>query len=267
MENKVNFKNGDRIVSTVYETMDYDKFSFIGENRKTDHVKAIIKSMRNRDVPNAILCNEKMEIIDGQNRFKARKEMGLPILYYCIDNLNIYDVASLNSFAKNWSNKDFVAMWASLGLEDYKIIERFSNDFKELGLPNCILILNLSMTHHSVGSDEFIERSKRRTSLDTLKVGKFKVTNLSKSTQIAHSIMRYKEFQRPGEVAIFKQLAFVSAMIKLLRDNVFENEEMIRKIKLYPTLFYRCINSDEYTRMLENIYNYRRTTHRIRFKY
>ena len=141
MENRTNYDYGeplppissdDKLVASVYITMHYEKFKFIGENRDTDHVKALLRSFSERYVPNAILCNEKYEIIDGQNRFLALKEKGMPIPYYCFNGLDIYDVAFLNSYAKNWSNMDFVKMWAALGKEEYKIIKDFSNEFKDL---------------------------------------------------------------------------------------------------------------------------------------
>lgn len=72
----------DEAIAVVYKTYDYDKFTMLDENRQPDHVKSLIVSFANRIVPNAILCNEKYEIIDGQNRFLALKEIGKPILYY-----------------------------------------------------------------------------------------------------------------------------------------------------------------------------------------
>jgi len=259
----------DLLIARVYSTLHYEKFTFLSENRKTDHVKALVKSFKERDVINAILCNEKYEIIDGQNRFLARKEMGLPIIYYCVSGLDIYDVAFLNSYAKNWSSKDFVEMWADLGKEEYKTIKSFSENFKELGLTNCLMILSLSVASQvaSVGSDSYVERSKRRGGdINKLKMGLFKIVDIERSTFIANSIMQYKPFTTVG-VPIFRQTAFVSAMMRLLRDNKFDNAEMVRRATMYPQLFTRCVNGEGYILMLEKLYNYNRKGKRIRFEY
>ena len=80
--------NNDKQVATVYTTNDYDKFSFLDANRVTDHVNALALSFKNRFVPNAIICNEKLQIIDGQNRFLASKQLGLPVYYYIINGLD-----------------------------------------------------------------------------------------------------------------------------------------------------------------------------------
>lgn len=93
-------KNSEPI-SFVCKTFDYDWFKFMEGNRKPDHVLSLMASFQRRDVPNAILCTNDGYIVDGQNRFLARKELGLPIYYYCIDGLDIHDVAYLNSYGKN----------------------------------------------------------------------------------------------------------------------------------------------------------------------
>ena len=135
----------NKIISQVFTTTDYDQFKFIDNNRQADHVKALTVSFKERYVPNAILCNEKMEIIDGQNRFLAAKELGLPIYYYCIQGLGIYDVASLNSYGKNWNNRDFARMWAGLGKKAYITTELINN--KPLYQLSFILIQKLQGSH------------------------------------------------------------------------------------------------------------------------
>lgn len=250
----------DEIIATVYKTMDYDKFSFIAGNRDTDHVKALVLSMKQRLVPNAILCNEKYEIIDGQNRFLAHKELGIPILYYCIDGLNIYDVASLNSFGKNWGTLDFVKMWAELGKEEYKKILDFNDEFVDLGIVNNLMILSDSTAggKSSLGSDKTYNKYYRGGSQQSkVKNGTFVINDVEHARFVVRCIMQYKPYCKPGK-QIYKQNAFCSAMMQLLRKPNFDNSEMVRKIDLYPTMFYRCINAQEYILMLEELWNYKR---------
>lgn len=254
----------DELVAQVYSTTHYEKFKLIEQNREVDHVKALKISFQKRDVPNAIIVNESFEIIEGQNRFFARKELGLPILYYIIEGLDIYDVAALNSFSKNWQGKDFINMYASLGKESYKIANDFHNNFPDLPLHLCIQILadSTSVGHGSVGSDK--DRKNRK--FDEVRTGDFKVSDLDHAYFVARCIMKYKAFSRPG-LQIYKQTAFVSAMIQLLRQDNFDNDEMVRKAALFPTMFYRCLKAKEYIKMLEDLWNYKRSKNKKTFKF
>lgn len=258
----------DVLVAQVYKTTHYEKFKFLEQNRKTDHVNALINSFQKRDVPNAILCNEKYEIIDGQNRFEARKALGLPVYYYCISDLDIYDVVFLNSFGKNWSTSDFVSMWASLGKENYRIIQTFKEEFPDFSLNVILMILSGSTWTQRTyaGSDEFVKRNGRIShTTNNLKEGLFEIKDLELSRYIARSIMQYKPYCRPG-VQIYKQYAFVSAMTQLLRNKNFDNAEMVRRAEMFPTYFYRCVSAKEYIVMFEDLWNYRRKK-KIHFEY
>ena len=71
-------------VGTVYSTTDYDSFAKLEGNRDVlQSRKNIIKeSIEERGwIRNPVVVNEKMQIIDGQGRFEALKELGMPIEY------------------------------------------------------------------------------------------------------------------------------------------------------------------------------------------
>ena len=266
---KENLPNSCKPIGMVYETTDYDLFSFIEYNRKTDHVQALVESFREKDVPNAILCNEKLQIIDGQNRFLARKKLGLPILFYCIDGLDIYDVAFLNSYGKNWGMKDFVDMWASLGKEEYVKIKKFCELYPDFPLKSSIFLLRgmLSTTIGGHNSDQYLEGEKKSSSNKAyLKHGEFKVVDWDKAVYMANCIMEYKPFCSPG-TSIYKHEAFISAMIVLIRNNAFDNAEMVRRAGLYRDLFYKCQSKENYIKMLNNLWNYKRKNGKKSFNY
>ena len=256
-------------VATVYKTYNYDQFKFLSENRVPDHIKALVLSFKNRMVPNAILCNEKMEIIDEQNRFYASKEMGEPIYYYCINGLNIYDVASLNSYGKNWSNDDYIRMWAELGKEEYKKILDFCKEFPDISLSNAVTILSGAKRRSTDGhmmSDKTLGKFRKESlKMSGIKDGSFVIEDIEHSRYVARCIMEYKPFSRPGK-QIYIQSAFVSAMTRLLKNDNFDNAEMVRKAQLYPSLFFKCVNAKDYITMLEDLWNYKRRK-QIRFDY
>lgn len=258
----------DEAIAVVYKTYDYDKFTMLDENRQPDHVKSLIVSFANRIVPNAILCNEKYEIIDGQNRFLALKEIGKPIIYYCIPGLDIYDVGHLNSYGKNWSNVDFIRMWAALGKDEYKKILSFCDEFPDITISNAVTILSGDSQNDIKGTtltDLTSKKHKKRPKISRIKDGSFIVKDIDQARYVARCIMEYKAFSRPGK-QIYIQSAFVSAMTRLLKHNNFDNAEMVRKASMFPTLFFRCVNAKQYIQMLEDLWNYRRKK-TIRFEY
>lgn len=259
-------KNSEPI-SFVCKTFDYDWFKFMDGNRKPDHVLSLMASFQRRDVPNAILCTNDGYIVDGQNRFLARKELGLPIYYYCIDGLDIHDVAYLNSYGKNWSDSTYIEMYASLGYEEYQRILQFREMFPDMNITSIMCLLNASSTHAFgvVGSDKSLKSKQKNANIGDLKSGEYKIKDWNKSVYLANCVMQYKPFASPG-VQVYKHNHFVVAMIRLLRDNQFDNNEMVRRVGMYPDMFYKCINADNYIKMLNNLWN-RGRRNKVSFSY
>lgn len=100
----------ETIIAQVYETRDYDAFRRleanrgVGENRK----EKLIASFKAGEVLNPIVVNEKMEIIDGQGRYEARKELGLPIQYVVSAGSGIDECRRMNQYNTKWTEEDWV---------------------------------------------------------------------------------------------------------------------------------------------------------------
>ena len=83
----------------------------------------IIESINARGwIRNPIVVNENMEIIDGQGRFEALKELGLPVEYVVSDGATITDCIALNVKQANWKNTDYVKCYANMGDENYILL-------------------------------------------------------------------------------------------------------------------------------------------------
>ena len=65
----------------IKSTTDYNKFRKLNGNRpvRPNHVKRIVESMQKQLLPTFIEVNEHYEIIDGQHRIEALKELELPV--------------------------------------------------------------------------------------------------------------------------------------------------------------------------------------------
>ena len=68
------------------QSTNYDEFRTLNANRNVSEnhvkqIKAAIETVGNLTEVVPIIVNENKEIIDGQHRFEACKELGLPIFY------------------------------------------------------------------------------------------------------------------------------------------------------------------------------------------
>ena len=95
-------------------TQNYRLFKTIEGNRNLDHVNKIIKSIQKVGLfVQPILVNQRMEIIDGQHRFSACRELGLPVYYIIQDDIGLKEVKALNMASKNWSTKNYIHSYAA----------------------------------------------------------------------------------------------------------------------------------------------------------
>ena len=71
-------------VDKIYETKDYSIFNKLHGNRKTkkSNIKTLTQSMNDSKwVGSPVVVNEKMEIIDGQNRIEAAIAAKIPVKF------------------------------------------------------------------------------------------------------------------------------------------------------------------------------------------
>lgn len=124
-----------REVAKVYKTDNYDLFKRLEGNRGVakQRLSAIIRSIDEVGyVLNPIVVNEKMEVIDGQGRLAACKELGLPIYYVVANGARTRECMYLNQFMRNWSQMDFVKSYEEQGIVDFA---RLHSLIKEYSVP------------------------------------------------------------------------------------------------------------------------------------
>jgi hypothetical protein len=132
-------------------TDDYGKFSFMGCNRdvKSDKVLKSIKENGDFTKWKPILVTPGFKIIDGQHRFQACKELGLPIHYIVYDGDEDYDkvMRTLNIEVKVWQMEDWLTYYVKEGKESYmKMNDLMKSDYVG-GLSNAIYIFSNGRTN------------------------------------------------------------------------------------------------------------------------
>lgn len=161
----------------IRTTKEYDLFKQLIGNRKVkkNHVKKIKKSMQEKYIPTTVTVNERFEIIDGQHRYQAMKELNYPIRYVMIHGLTVKDAIRLNVSNSNWKLIDYIESWSEDNIPDY-------------------LILKDAIEHYNLG-DSLIAKCMMSNTMSVNKAiedGEFKINN-PKWLEIVKAFIDYRE--------------------------------------------------------------------------
>jgi hypothetical protein len=118
-------------VTLIRKTNNYDMFKNILGNRELrgNNYNRLIQSMEKKQLVIPILCNEDMEIIDGQHRFEVCRELNLPLYYYVVDGYGIDEVKRANLVGCNWMIDDYLKLNMEVGKEPYIEFKRIRDDY------------------------------------------------------------------------------------------------------------------------------------------
>ena len=115
----------------VFETKDYSIFKKLNGNRDIKSVNKIVSSVKKVGyIPSPICVNEKMEIVDGQNRLEAFKALNIPVHYYVVENIGIEEARQMNIGRRDWTPLDYVKSYAAEGNPDYIRFLQFINKYE-----------------------------------------------------------------------------------------------------------------------------------------
>lgn len=214
----------------VYETTDYSIFKALDGNRaiKDRRVDKIVKSITQIGyITSPILCNEKMEVIDGQGRLAALERLQMPVQYFIHEGASIEECRQMNIHQSNWTDYDYVVSYAVRGNENY---QRLQSLLDTHDLPVAVVVAS--------ASKEITESA--RTSVKNIRKGKFVMTE--KDTDRAKWELDYaQKFKQVARNIGGSKNPFYLAIIYAYRnlDSPGRNhlEEVVRKKMLeFPAL-------------------------------
>lgn len=242
-----------KVHSKTYETTNYDMFKFKHGNRPIDmgHVRKLINSMREVYIPRVISINKNNEITDGQHRFAAAKELGLPI-FYQYEQHKLEDIRRMNQNTKNWTLDDFMNSYVALETKDntsvtgpYTIFKFFK---KESKFPTAVCLMMLS--------------DNRTSDTTAFKSGDFEIPSgqYSLALKQAKMIIEVSNYYDG-----YKRQKFIVALLGLFKDDEFRFKKFIRKLSLNRNKLYHCTSSTDYVDTIEKLYNWGEKT-KVRFR-
>lgn len=238
----------------INSTKEYNKFKTLEGNRllNVGHLSRLEKSILDNNLLkyNPIIVNKKFEVLDGQHRLEVAKRNNLTVYYVVADDANIDDVITLNINQEKWSYPDYLQTYVSRGYEDYIIVKNFCDWYS---MPLFMAVLLLSGV------------STRKGEYPKFRQGVFKVTHLKEAEDFAKEYEKYKEV---FPERMLYQRAFLTSILHLHRQGV-DHDRMLQKYKIFTHWtgkeLQRRTTIPEYLRDLEEIYNYRSSTNRVRF--
>lgn len=233
-------------VDVVWQTYDYNAFNILtGLNRDIDHWKRLVASMAKADLMSPIIVNAGMDIIDGQNRFMARRYLGLPILYICKDHYGPAEARLYNNDSKNWTKADFIQSYSSEGREPYELLQQLYINYPRLSkavIDQCAF--------GGVGG---------RANIKVIADGKLEAIDFAGCTKILDSLMSWAKFPDALNPSrdILHSPAWCRAWLTLVQKNpgVFDPARLHRLAVTYPSYIYPLGTVKATCEMLVKLYN------------
>lgn len=226
-------------------TYDYDKFKLVGVNRSTidRHIRNISDSILNRNLLHLfpVIVNSKYEIMDGQHRLSAvknillAKEMNLPVYYIMDPEITIDDISLLNSNKVNWSNMDYVNFYAFKMNKNYIVILKFLKKHPWAKLSTALELLS---SHHR--------------DVQVLKEGNFKADREGQGYFVATCVEELGK-QITSYYQFWKGTAFCTALNRMVRTKKYDHQVMLQS-KILANLEAQHTER-EFVHELQHIYN------------
>jgi len=235
-----------KINTQISVERDYDLFKTVTGNRQVRpaHVKKLRVSLEQDPETikyNPILINEHWQVIDGQHRLEAIKQLSLPVYYIQVPGLKLGDVQKLNSASKQWQPIDYANAFSKLGNNNYTLyIEVKEGAHKELSLNHDSLLKYLSLDN-PITSQSFNE-------------GKLKIDDFNKSLKLLKQLNAIGQYYDRYNIR-----SFALAFLRLATKPQYDHARMLDQMKKYSNDIEDYSREQDYYVSLIKVYNARKS--------
>lgn len=242
-------------VDVVWQTYDYNAFSLMDEglNRGVDHWMSIVKSMARCPMMSPIIVNERLEIIDGQNRFFARRYLGLPIEYIVRDGYGVVQARNYNTSHKNWTKQDFVSSYSTEGVESYVLLEQLYLKFPKI--PKSVI-------------DAVATRGVATNPQQIIQSGQLDIGSFEERERVCMMLMAYAttpNYMSPSRMIIESTKWCRAYLTIYLKNPDFDPKRLRRNAIAAPSYLYPSATVKETCSIIEKLYN--RNCKPVKLKY
>lgn len=238
------------------QVLSYANFEYGNLNRRIDesNFKRKVKSIKEYGLLSRLtvtLRNGKYFIIDGQHRFLAMKELGIPITMdmlevksYQGEEWLIKIMSEMNGQILKWKGMNYVEVYASAGSQTYQNIMDFCNTFPDFGITAYIPMLTVGNKKGSKCTKHYLEN------------GEFEVGSWKLTTQVANALMEIKEY-----TDLYKHFQFVKAFCRIFLYPDYKHDIFISQLKKGKHIrngedvFYGTANVEVFLSLIKDVYN------------
>jgi hypothetical protein len=233
--------------NVIQQSTDYEEFSLLEGNRgvsrgHAETLKRAFEETGNLLAAQPILVNKSKQIIDGQHRFEACKELGLPIYFTVISNLNVNDARNINIIKREWLPLDYAKSYAVSGNKNYQRYLQLGEDY---GVAHSVLVILATNADPSKKTNG-VYKDFRTGDL------KLKAEDMPKIINKLDKLVEYKEYV-PHALSKITALAFLKAM----DADSYSHARMLRKLEMMGGQLEHFSVVTDAVKALEEIYNYR----------
>lgn len=237
----------------IYWTENYEIFGTLSGNRSLTSAPSInhIKRLKNLILSEGwrkssiLIVNHNLTVYDGQHRLQAIKEIKretgktYSIGYQIDDRLTLRKTQMLNSTVLPWRPEDYIDSNIKLGNKNYQFIKDL---MVEYNMPYTAVLSILESVNGSITTEMF-------------RAGDV-VINKDNEQLIwfnASCIQKIKPYFKG-----YNQRSFVSAMCFFLSKSKFNFPDFLSKLQINREMLYPVTTINQYKKLIQDIYNYRR---------
>jgi hypothetical protein len=228
----------------IEKTKNYELFVKNDEQRPINvgHAKRLAANMvKYGFIPSkpiqAYRKGNKLVVVDGHHRLEAAKAANIPVCYVVEEKTSQDTMASENSLVKKWVTDDFVRLYASRGIPEYKEIMNYAAQ----GIPIGLVVMMLAGWTGGIGNNN-----------RALQFGAYKIKT-RKYADAAVAII--KEFGQANDTV--KNRTFITCLVKCMVVPAFSVEFFVGKLRANIGMLDKTSNADQMLAQFESIYNYR----------
>lgn len=226
----------------IYKSTDYDLLKNIKTNRMVSptNYNKLVRSMSEEVLVMPICVNENMEIIDGQHRFLAAKELGKPFYFYIQEGYREDQMKRANLVSSTWNKNDFLNMYINQEDSRYIMIKELMDEYGIVISDMIKIIAAVREDNIREAGLAFEEGTIVITESDFIDVQNF-----------LECLSLFKDFKQ------YNRSKFISAYLELYFHAAYNHEQMVDKYAKRSSQLVPQLNRDGYLTLLANkIYSF-----------
>ena len=224
--------------TSIKSTTNYSLFKPLKGNRNVNrgHVMRIKESMKKQMLPTFIEVNERYEVIDGQHRLEALKELGLPVYYIVNEGSGLREAQRHNEIKRKWGYADILASHCAAENENYLFIQYLMNKYD--------LTINNALIACQRGNDGQSIQYK-------FQQGELEIKNKKEIEDLIRKALRINAL-----VNVVRRTVW-SAILQCVDNEDFDVDVFMQKLTYLKNQFSPQVTKKQQIAQIEEIYNYR----------